>query len=313
MSPVLKNFRRNFNVDDGKDLLLTPLWRYIDYRANLRLPPYAKLPNLVFFLLNYVKDKEEIYPYLCSDESGYFYDNHVHSNYSDGHDSPEEIATYLSKTRYKDRLFLDGISLTDHSLLNSNARFQSNDRCIDSSYHFVAKVKELKKKGKLPDHFISFPGVEFNVGHREKGDRFDREILGLGIAKDFINRLGGTEKIAFMQPVELIEAIHDEGGIAILPHPFGPSGCQLTTDDADASIEAWKKADGIETINLATGVIFDDLFIRNALKMPHSALFDKLLILMGYFNWMIDKTARKWHLPAVANSDAHDMKLIGAG
>ena len=99
----------------------------------------------------------------------------------------------------------------------------------------VTIVKYLKKKGfngmavvdhhtingalnamNIKDDFLIIPGVEINT---KKG-----HILALGV----------KEEIRSVEPMEMIEEIHDKGGISVLAHPYRFSIPQLKTDAVEA-------------------------------------------------------------------------------
>jgi predicted metal-dependent phosphoesterase TrpH len=65
----------------------------------------------------------------------------------------------------------------------------------------------LKSKGEIPDDFIVIPGVEVNstVGH--VGALFVRQDLPMPL-----------------EPIEIVKAIHDAGGLAVAVHPYHSTG-----------------------------------------------------------------------------------------
>ena len=110
----------------------------------------------------------------------YKFDLHIHTNYSDGICTPEEVVKYAK------RIGLDGIAITDHDTVKGSK-----------------KAELLAEKAGL----IFVPGVEITTSF---GD-----ILALGIREKidgFGVRLPGI--------VQIIKKIHKKGGIAIIAHPF---------------------------------------------------------------------------------------------
>ena len=100
---------------------------------------------------------------------------------------------------------LDGIAITDHDTIRGGL-----------------EAKKLKPEG-----------LDVIVGAEIKTDRGD--VIGL-----FLN-----EEITAREHVEVIEAIHRQGGIAIVPHPFDSMrGTAFWLTDKDA-----KKMDAVEVIN----------------------------------------------------------------
>jgi len=99
------------------------------------------------------------------------------------------------------------------------------------------------------------------------------DILGLFI----------KERITIEDPLEAIKMIHDQGGIAIMPHPF--SG-RLTIDERVA-----KAIDGCEGFNARHS---KSKFIDNAIGEPDVASF-----------------ALQYDLSLTASSDAHFYSEIG--
>lgn len=110
-------------------------------------------------------------------------DLHCHSYHSkDGISSPESLLVQAKKRG------LDGIALTDHNNTKGWKRAQK-------------KAEELK--------MLFIPGEEIKI--RENG-KFIGEILAYFI-KEEINPEGKTGE-------EIIKEIHNQGGIAIIAHPY---------------------------------------------------------------------------------------------
>ncbi len=114
----------------------------------------------------------------------------------------------------------------------------------------------------LPDVLI-VPGVE--ISSREG------HVLALGIKEIIPTRLSADETIT---------RIHDQGGIAIIPHPHDPVSPRVKI--ADLKI----RPDAVETVN------------SDALSFHIS-------------NWLARRDARKFELPQVGGSDSHIPESIG--
>ncbi|MFX0133076.1 MAG: PHP-associated domain-containing protein [Candidatus Hodarchaeota archaeon] len=325
MKGIFQSYRKYKDITDRKLVLPRFLWNWIDVKINSFIPKAYPFREVVLYFLKYLSGTPEIYPYLPSELSGYLYDGHIHSIGSDGRNKLKEIVEYISKVKYKGRWLLDGISLSDHSLdpqheIVKTFKGYGNEKIIRDSYKFAEIIKEYKQMGKLPEHFITFNGSgEFNTGHFEDEDSWHREILVYGVPENFVEKLGGcANKIVFMQPVEFIEKVHDDNGIAILAHPFAPPGIH-------DNLEAWRKADGIESINAVSGMPCDAMVAENLYRLLNretkypkvlkdgSKIIKNLLLIIGYINWISERLAKKWNVPVVGNSDGHDLALMGCG
>jgi predicted metal-dependent phosphoesterase TrpH len=115
----------------------------------------------------------------------------------------------------------------------------------------------------------SFKGFKIITGSEIKTK--EGEIIGLGIKKDVPERLSIEETV---------EKIHDLGGIAVAPHPFGSYIFRQCVREKAV------KADAIEVYNAS--------LLRTANK---SAL----------------KLAEKFKKPQTAGSDAHGLREVGNG
>src|SRR5438552_594309 len=129
---------------------------------------------------------------------------HVHSIFSDGEESLERLV----------KTFIDaGMSfaaVSDHAEVFDEQRMQE----------YVALCDSLSS-----DRFLVIPGLEFAL----KGGSI--HILGYGI----------TRRVRFTHMDELVDGIHDAGGVAVLAHP--PTG----SINMIGSIRS--KLDGIEIWN----------------------------------------------------------------
>jgi predicted metal-dependent phosphoesterase TrpH len=117
-----------------------------------------------------------------------------------------------------------------------------------------------------PPHFsdaLIIPGIE--VSSR------DGHLIGLGVKEGIPSLLSADETI---------KRIHDQGGIAIIPHPYDPVSARVRIAQLNT------KPDAVETMN------------ADALSFHLS-------------NWLARMEARKFGLPEVGGSDSHIPQSIG--
>ena len=107
------------------------------------------------------------------------------------------------------------------------------------------------------------PGVEISSR--------DGHVLALGVRESIPSRLSADETIT---------RIHDQGGIAIIPHPHDPVSERVKI----AQLKV--RPDAVETVN------------ADALSFQIS-------------NWLARRDARKFGLPQVGGSDSHIPQSIG--
>ncbi len=105
-----------------------------------------------------------------------------------------------------------GFALTDHG-------------CIGG----WKKAKAHISKKKLELEFI--PACEFIT---ERGDLIGLYLSDMPHSRD---------------PLELIDSIHSQGGLAILPHPFDVLRGRSAMNPDKLGKEGWKKLDGMEVLN----------------------------------------------------------------
>jgi len=165
---------------------------------------------------------------------------HCHSFHSKGTKIPwESMSSPRDIFRRAKNLGLHGVALTDHRTTEG----------------WEEAGKEANRLG-----MVFIPGIELdtNEGH----------IIALGVSEDIKNNLGLEETI---------EKVHEQGGLAIAPHPFDLKG-----DGIKKGIE---RADAIEVFN--------------------SMNQDRLS------NWIAEREAKKLGKPMVVGSDAHSLDMIG--
>ena len=113
------------------------------------------------------------------------------------------------------------------------------------------------------DDTIILPGVEVSSK--------DGHVIALGVKEAILPRLSADETIRI---------IHDQGGIAIIPHPYDPV-CECVRISCLRA-----RPDAVETFNA-----------------------DALLFMLS--NWLAERDARRLGLPAVGGSDSHIPETIG--
>ncbi len=121
------------------------------------------------------------------------------------------------------------------------------------------------------DHFVTpprgdvllLPGIETttNAGH----------VIGIGVSEVIPRRIS---------PEETIDRIHEQGGVAIVPHPYDPV-CECVK-----LARLGVRPDAVETINA------DALFF-------------------GLSKWLAERDAKNLEIPMVAGSDSHIPETIG--
>ena len=172
-------------------------------------------------------------------------DLHIHTNYSDGITSPRDAV------RQAKAVGLDGIAITDHDTVEG-----------------MKKAKRIAKQLGI----ILVPGVEVTTPF---GD-----VLALGIEEAVEAKSSGKDMV-----LEVIEKVHDLGGIAIAAHPYG-GYWPMKFADMKSVI---KRFDAIEIFNALTYVNFGIEANIKAMEL-----------------------ANKLNMPGSAGSDAHSLDLIGA-
>lgn len=172
------------------------------------------------------------------------FDGHIHTGRShDGGDSYEAVLAAAAARG------LDAVAITDHNQFD---------------FARVAEtVRAMKADGRLPRHFVVVPGEEISSA--------DGHILAYFIARRIEPGMSAGETI---------RAIHEQGGIAVAPHPSGSGGVGLEN-------AKWLPFDGVEVMSganvLPLGLMRDSVAAEGELK--------------GKF--------------AMANSDAHAAKGVG--
>lgn len=137
---------------------------------------------------------------------------HVHSVFSDGEESLETLIEIFRDAG------MSFAAVSDHAEVFDDARMEQYVRLCES----------------LSDTaFVVIPGLEFALHGG------DIHILGYGI----------TKRVRFSNMEQLVDGIHEAGGIAVLAHP--PTGCSNMIGPIKAKldgIEIWNgRYDGVHT------------------------------------------------------------------
>jgi len=125
--------------------------------------------------------------------------------------SPDSITPVEKLVDRYAKLGFAGFALTDHGSIDG-----------------WKAAKEYIKRKKLALDFI--PACEFITS---KGD-----VIGLYI----------TDLIDSRDPLEVIDQIHEQGGLVVLPHPFDSIRGSACHPD-QLGPEGWRSLDGMETLN----------------------------------------------------------------
>nr|MDO8119641.1 PHP-associated domain-containing protein [Candidatus Sigynarchaeota archaeon] len=234
-------------------------------------------------------------------------DFHCHTSFSDGEGTHESILRRIGRGK-----FLDGIAFTDHPwhLAPDHKTRIPDEKVVHHSYKAKEIVDGLKKKGVLPDSFITFEGsAEFAPKGTEMYPTKGVELIGIGLPRDFIESRGGLGRIRKMLAEDLVEKIHDDGGIAIVPHPFYFMN--------SSSPALWHSADAVEAFNQTTHFMVEpaikDVISHATMDIPMVDSVLAVQLLFGYFAWRNRIQLARFPRPEVGSSDAHVQSFVGAG
>jgi hypothetical protein len=263
-----------------------------------------------------------VYPYMPENlpDDVYLYDFHSHSANSDGKGTFEEVLTEISQKKH-----LNGLALTDHPWhLGADKETRIPDeKVISRSFKFHKVAEDYKKKGKLPENFITFPGsCEFFMKFSEKFPSSEIELLAIGLSEDFLKDVKDLNKIASGYAAEFIERVHDNNGLVIVPHPFYfVRSYELFRSKNSRN----SRPDAIESINYMIGFLADKGYQDFFNKLPFSDEVRYIGTNFGYFNWIatiitqennFGKNFNSFPLArqvaAVGSSDAHFKSMLGA-
>jgi predicted metal-dependent phosphoesterase TrpH len=150
------------------------------------------------------------------------------------------------------------------------------DMIAISDHNTIKGSKVAIELSKNMDDFLVIPSIEISSsgGH----------ILGLGV-KSIIPK--------GLSPEETVEKIHDEGGIAIIPHPFSFYRNGLFFNNK-------------ETVQ---NLVKEDKSNKNSLIEGIEVLNARYIV--GYSNYKANKLANKYNLGKIGSSDSHFLESIG--
>ena len=143
------------------------------------------------------------------------------------------------------------------------AKEESIDIIAISDHNTVDGTSEVIRKTKGTD-ILAIPSIEISSSHGH--------ILGFG-CEDYVPR--------DLSPTETIDRIHDQGALAIIPHPycFYRHGLLCKSDYKKLNIDA--------------------IEVKNA------------RFIAGYCNMKAKKLSKRENLPGLGASDAHYFKFVG--
>ena len=282
------------------------------------------LSQVVTYKKNKKRNPKATFPYMPSlsenSEDIYLYDFHSHTGFSDGQGTHEEILMEISQKQH-----LTGIAFTDHpwhKYKEKDIRIP-NEKAIHQSFKGHEVASELKRKGKLPEEFITFPGsCEFFVKIDENSKEADIELIALGVPKDFIERNGGLQRLTHSRAAEFIEIVHDNNGLVIVPHPFYFNQSYLLLKSNKGSRNS--VPDAMEAINYTIGLLANDFYHEFLEKFSFSRELKLIGEKLGYLNWMATVISQKneygkyfdypiaREIAPVGSSDAHFKSMVGA-
>ena len=282
------------------------------------------LSQVVTYNKNRKRNPKATFPYMPSlletSNDIYLYDFHSHTSFSDGQGTHEEILMNISQKKH-----LTGIAFTDHpwhKYKEKDIRIP-NEKAISQSFKGQEVALGLKKKGKLPEEFMTFPGsCEFYVKVDENSQEADVELIALGVPKDFIEKNGGLHRLTHGSAAEFIEIVHDNNGLVIVPHPFYFNQSYKLLKSRKGSRNS--SPDAMEAINYTIGLLSNEFYHGFLEKFS----FSRELILigekLGYLNWMATIISQKNNygkhfdypvareIAPVGSSDAHFKSMVGA-
>jgi len=282
------------------------------------------LSQVVTYHKNRKRNPKATFPYMPSlsetSDDIYLYDFHSHTNFSDGQGTHEEILMDISQNGH-----LTGIAFTDHpwhKYKDKNIRIP-NEKAVIQSFKGHELVLKLKKAGKLPEEFITFPGsCEFFVKIGDNSQEADIELITLGLPKDFIQQNGGLSRLTNSSTAEFIEIVHDNNGLVIVPHPFYFNQSNILLKSRKSSRNS--RPDAMEAINYTIGLLSNKFYNGFLEKFPLSQELISLGEKLGYFNWMATIISQKnsfgkyfdypvaREIAPVGSSDAHFRTMVGA-
>ncbi|MEX2685106.1 MAG: PHP-associated domain-containing protein [Candidatus Sigynarchaeota archaeon] len=267
------------------------------------------LDKIATYFARYAKDWPNLKPWMPVglDKDAFLLDCHCHTSLSDGEGDFESILALVGKGRY-----LDGLLFTDHvwSLGADGKTRIPNEKVLHQSYETGAIVEKLKKKNILPARFVSFPGcAEFVARGTSRFPTKGVELIGAGLPRTFIEDHGGLSRLRKLLAEDIVRLFHDDGGIAILVHPFYFENAY--------SDRLWRDVDAVEMVNQTTHMFVEPAtrnFVRKVKgNVPLVDEAFRIQPLFGYFAWRARAELERHPRPVVGSSDAHVDVFAGTG
>ncbi|MBZ9570386.1 PHP domain-containing protein [Methanobrevibacter sp. TMH8] len=163
------------------------------------------------------------------------------------------------------------------------ASFLGLDAIAISDHNSVEGSKIAIELSKNIDNLLIVPSIEISSS--------EGHILGFGVEKVIPRDLS---------PVETVERIHDQGGLAIVPHPFSSYRDGLFFNNR----KAIEKLTNPDYSNDSSDNNYDNLKIDGV-----EVLNARYII--GYSNYKSNKLAEKSNLAKIGSSDSHFLDSIG--
>lgn len=155
-------------------------------------------------------------PRIETEQGEIAFDPHIHTLFSHCSISqPERVILEAVK------LGLGAVGIMDH---NNILGALDAMKCADY----------LKSKGEIPEDFLVIPGVEVNSSMGHVGALFVTENIPISL-----------------EPVDLVKAIHDAGGLAVAVHPYHSTGIKDAVFDAP-----------FDAVEIECGSVFGDRLIK---------------------------------------------------
>ncbi len=267
------------------------------------------LDAIAEYCRRYAANATEVKPWFPAGlpASKFLLDFHCHTSFSDGEGTHESILQRIGRGK-----FVNGIAFTDHPwhLAPDHKTRIPDEQVVHHSYKARDAVEALKKKGVLPGSFLTFEGsAEFAPRGTMQYPTRGVELIGIGLPRDFVESHGGLGRIRKMLAEDLCDKIHDDGGIAILPHPF------YFINSSSPSL--WRSVDAVEAFNQTTHFMVEpaikDVVAHATVAVPMVDSVLAVQLLFGYFAWRNRIQLARFPRPEVGSSDAHVEAFAGAG
>ena len=221
------------------------MWRIhissTDYRKH-QPEIYSHYPNNWGWVITYPEKGRDIYVYsLYPDLYGRTVrkgDLHIHTNFSDGSESPDYVcASYRKSGR-------DFVAITDHNIFNASEKTAEK---LSFAENFKIICGEEVHNGYLGNfHMVNIGGNysvnDIYINNPEKAEKEAKLLEGT------VEIPGNVDKKDYLERVWLYREIKKSGGFAIFPHPFWNIGYNNTSSKMTAEIIKNGLCDAFEVI-----------------------------------------------------------------